>query len=355
MVFAFITRCVAICLFYFVVGVEGHGAVIRPIPRFATTAKYCPWCVGEHHPIANSPGESNRSAVPSSPCLATTRLGPRYDKDRFGKYRDIADLDPSGVVAGTSLEAAIAIDADHNGVAYWAYCPHSETETEACFRQRPLTKWTDVHAYWGSPPDCGDHCKSGKTFTQTVFFPGDMKPGLVTLRWLWVCKNTDEIFLSCIDVQVAEGTGSGSTSLPPLPEVGVVPEPTPNSSSQSPTSGSSSDPDKNQGDCADSWMQCGGKHWTGPVCCSAGWTCTFSSIFHSQCEPEDVPGQAALSQRSLTVDAGVRLRRQRGSRGHRFLGLAPALIQVEANLEVSTSGGLSGVQDTDGTFYVDEL
>ncbi|KAI8810486.1 putative xylosidase/glycosyl hydrolase [Cladochytrium replicatum] len=37
------------------------------------------------------------------------------------------------------------------------------------------------------------------------------------------------------------------------------------------------------GNCAAKYGQCGGQNWTGPKCCVAGSTCTFSNDYYSQC------------------------------------------------------------------------
>merc|ERR1712050_102895 len=118
-------------------------------------------------------------------------------------------------MGGQSFEATIVLDADHNGEAQWQFCPHSQEETEECFRENPVSDWVDVHAYWDSSNQ-EDHWKSGEHFSQTVTIPSGDPAGPGTLRWLWVCKYTDEIFLSCIDVNVASGSGDPQPS--PAPE-----------------------------------------------------------------------------------------------------------------------------------------
>jgi endoglucanase len=37
------------------------------------------------------------------------------------------------------------------------------------------------------------------------------------------------------------------------------------------------------------WAQCGGQGWTGPTTCVAGYTCTFSNQWYSQCLPGSSP------------------------------------------------------------------
>eukprot|EP00438_Fugacium_kawagutii_P003652 Skav224222 [mRNA] locus=scaffold939:1117631:1120810:+ [translate_table: standard] len=56
---------------------------------------------------------------------------------------------------------------------------------------------------------------TGQTFPQTVNLPADMPSGPVTIRWLWVCKYTDEIFVSCMDTEIVGGsstTGAATTT-----------------------------------------------------------------------------------------------------------------------------------------------
>lgn len=38
-------------------------------------------------------------------------------------------------------------------------------------------------------------------------------------------------------------------------------------------------------DCSPPYAQCGGNGWTGPVCCTPGYTCTEFSQWYSNCRP----------------------------------------------------------------------
>lgn len=257
----------------------GHGAVTQPAPRTKASLPYCPWCVGEHQPLANPPGKVHYDAAPTTPCMGTSRMDKPYPRDRFGKYISAAGPGPNRYVAAEGFEAHIVLDADHNGEAMWSYCPHSETESEECFRQRPLTGWVDVHSTWGPSEDCGDHCRDGQTFSQTIHLPGDVPLGLITLRWLWVCKNTDETFLSCIDVRVEDGSGVPQVASPPAAPAmptAFVPSLAPGAPSSALHSPA--------GACAEAWQRCGGEGWAGPTCCHEGLRCDFVNQWHSQCE-----------------------------------------------------------------------
>merc|ERR1712039_62558 len=149
-------------------------------------------------------GSVHRDVTPSSPCMGTERGGATYTAERYGgQYAPFAGPGPASYTAGQSFEATIVLDADHNGEAQWQFCPHSQEETEECFRENPVSDWVDVHAYWDSSNQ-EDHWKSGEHFSQTVTLPSGVPAGPGTLRWFWVCKYTDEIFLSCIDVHCGE-------------------------------------------------------------------------------------------------------------------------------------------------------
>lgn len=292
---------------------EGHAAVATPLPRKLDREVYCPWCVGEHQPVTNGFGRSNLSAVPSSPCMGTRRLGERYTSSAYSSYSAQASPGPTVLAPGTTLHAKIVIDADHNGLAHWSYCPHGimAEDTEACFGRHRLTDWTDVHAYWGSPPSCGDHCKSGEVFEQSVPLPTDMPTGWVTLRWLWICKNTDEVFLSCIDIEVSRDS-AGSGSIPISPTTGDTTSAIADTSQAAAgTSPGQVVDDATQpagiGECASSWQRCGGDGWRGPECCASGWVCAVVNRWHSQCEDASdvLPTTAAPTMVPTTVPPGT--------------------------------------------------
>jgi len=258
-------------LMAFFQGAQGHGAVTTPLPRRGNQPMYCPWCVGEHH-SGNPYGQPHVNARPSSPCLGTFRGDARYTLDNMGEYRSAAGEGPKTYVAGKSFEAKVALNADHAGVAQWTYCPHSEAETEDCFLNHQLTPWVDVHSYWGGDSSI-DHWKDGQWYPQTVTLP-NMPSGRVTLRWLWVCKYTDELFASCIDVDVV-GTGGSdpSPTVAPTPAPTVAPTPAP---TRSPVGDNC---------VSQPWQQCGGKSWSGATCCTQGLKCTSINEWYSQCEP----------------------------------------------------------------------
>jgi len=262
---------IAMLALTFIQEVHGHGAVTKPLPRRGNQPMYCPWCVGEHH-SGNPYGQPHVNARPSSPCLGTFRGDARYTLDNMGEYRSVAGEGPKSYRAGKSFQTNIALNADHAGVAQWSYCPHSESETEECFLKHQLTSWVDVHSYWGGDSSI-DHWKDGQWYPQTVTLP-NMPSGPVTLRWLWVCKYTDELFASCIDVDVvgAGGSGPSPTTAPTLAPT-LAPTPTP--------------PPTPVGDncVSQSWQQCGGRSWGGATCCTQGLRCSFINEWYSQCEP----------------------------------------------------------------------
>ena len=188
-------------------GAFGHGALTKPLPRLVSGQQYCPWCVGEHQPVTNPSGVVNRDAEPSSPCLGSQIGDAPYPSSNYNNYAVATAPAEPHYTAGGTMEATIVLDADHNGEAIFDYCPHSEAQTEECFRSRPLNDWTDVHAYWDASNQ-DDHWKSGSWFPQTVNLPADMPSGPVTVRWLWICKYTDEIFVSCVDVDIVGGAAT---------------------------------------------------------------------------------------------------------------------------------------------------
>jgi len=172
---------------------------------------YCPWCIGEHNG-ANPYGRAHVNARPGSPCLGTKRGDAHYTAQSMSHFP--SGPGPKTYKAGKSFQANIGLSADHGGVAQWSYCPHTEPETEECFKRHTLTQWKDVHSYWGGDSSC-DHCHDDQWYPETVTLP-NMPSGPITLRWLWVCKWTDELFASCIDVDVV-GTDSSPTPTPPTP------------------------------------------------------------------------------------------------------------------------------------------
>jgi len=253
----------------------GHGAVTRPLPRHVDGQTYCPWCVGEHV-ATNPPGTINHDAVLSSPCMGSSRGGERYTKQHMGKYSDAAEEGPAFYNVGQTFEAGIALDADHNGDAQWQLCRHSQAteDTEECFRQYRLSEWVDVHSFW-DPTNEMDHWKSGQTFPQNVSLTG-VPAGPATLRWLWICKYTDELFVSCIDIDIVNVSDGSplTTSVPLTPSPTPAPAPTPA-----------------PGPCSPVWGQCGGENWNGPMCCDLGSGCVVSNPYYSQCLP-GAPGPA---------------------------------------------------------------
>merc|ERR1712187_519704 len=112
--------------------VLGHGAVAKPSGRkFQFHGSYnCQWCMGEmKHDGSNPPGQVRHEAKLSSPCMGTRRGDDT--RPNWGGYANIAgEFDRPTYKAGQSFEAAIAMNADHQGEAQWQFCAHSEAETD---------------------------------------------------------------------------------------------------------------------------------------------------------------------------------------------------------------------------------
>lgn len=265
----------------------GHGAVTKPLPRHSADQPWCPWCLGEHQPTTNPWGAVHRDAEPSSPCIGTARGSRAYTAEEFSHYGHVAEAAAEYYLAGEPFAATIVLDADHNGDARWSFCPHSEAETEECF-DRPehlLGDWTDVHSYWGEA-STRDHAFDKHHFPQTVHLPAGMHVGRVTLRWQWNCKWTDEIFVSCIDVNVA-GPGS-PTPAPPSPSTQ-----TPAPSASTTRNPCVPAPTAAPGSCAGEYQQCGGQGWIGAICCATGLSCTYDNDFYSECRRDAYYGGCA--------------------------------------------------------------
>jgi hypothetical protein len=266
--------------------------------------------------------------------MGTWRGQEVYSPQEYSAYRSVAQEGPQQYSPGQLVDTTIILDADHNGDAQWSYCPHSEEETEACFGRddRLLTNWTDVHAYWGEQ-STNDHKFDGQHFPQSFRLPADMPAGPATLRWLWICKWTDEIFVSCIDVDITAGSGPlpvpapapmPSTSAPtpaptsrpaptqspepePEPEPTESPEPEPEpepttepteSPQPEPEPEPTTEPTGGAGvpvgtECSREWQQCGGRQWTGPTCCTEGLSCKVDNAYYSFCNRQENPGPCA--------------------------------------------------------------
>jgi len=230
--------------------------------------------------------------------LGTKRGDPNYAKNSFGGYQKIAGEGPDAYVAGQPLETRIVLDADHAGLAQWSYCPHSEAETDECFKKNPLTEWIDVHSYWGGDSTI-DHWKDGADYPQTVQLP-NIAPGPITLRWLWVCKYTDELFASCIDVDIVASDGSKPSPVPsPVPTEAPMPVPVEPEPEPEPEPTLAPSPTPVGDDCSDVWQQCGGKTWAGATCCTGSLKCHTTNEWYSQCIPEGA-SMAEIKPRKYT-------------------------------------------------------
>ncbi|OLQ09026.1 Patatin-like protein 1 [Symbiodinium microadriaticum] len=207
-------------VFSLFVGALGHGALTKPLPRLvsglsdvcvlkpAEGQQYCPWCVGEHQParvltrvFQVRPSKlwdarfflhelsAGDAPYPGSYSVATAPAEPSY-------------------TAGGKLEANIVLDADHNGDAIFDYCPHSEAQTdlgsEECFRSRQINDWTDVHAYWDASNTPGR--LQGNDISTSIA----SSTAIASAVEVAICKYTDEIFVSCVDLDIVGGVATTS-------------------------------------------------------------------------------------------------------------------------------------------------
>lgn len=197
---------------------SGHAAVANPSGRkFLHEGNYyCQWCMGEKKEDgSNPPGEIRHEAKLSSPCMGTNRGDDT--RPEWGPYSNIAgNFETPTYTAGQTFDAAIAMDANHQGEAQWQFCPHSEAETDECFRKTIVKDWVGVNCYFNDC-DAEAHKYSKTTYTETVTLPSSLPNGPGTLRWYWVCKETVEVFASCIDVNIV---GGGSPVPAPAPGTG---------------------------------------------------------------------------------------------------------------------------------------
>jgi len=143
------------------------------------------------------------------------------------------------------------------------------------------------------------------------------------LRWLWKCHHSEEIFASCIDVEVVAKGNPTQHIVPattnPTPPSNVIangsptqqkpPAPTsPTPSSDAVANGNPAPALTNPAPsslqfmapittpaptpaqapsgvaCSAEWQQCGGKGWAGPFCCKQGLTCDVQNQWYAQCK-----------------------------------------------------------------------
>jgi len=205
--------------------VQGHGNTIRPVPRFKPDKAYQPWSVGAH--VSSNPsGKAHRDARLPEPCAGTNRGDQPFPMEQMSQQITMSDYPaPTAYIAGHPFQSAVHLNADHGGDARWDLCPHSEpSDTEECFDQYVAQDWEDVHKGFGSKTE--DHAYSGESAAYPVTLPANMPAGKATLRWIWICKYTDEIFVSCADVDIQAGS-SGNPNPAPTPEAGPSGNPNP--------------------------------------------------------------------------------------------------------------------------------
>lgn len=208
-----------------------HGTVSNPAPRQRGDHYYCPWCIGEQS-VNNRFGEVNHSTVPSSPCLGTSSNDQPYRLIQWGSRKRpyAGTFSRPTYAAGAPIDTTIVIDSDHNGDAIWEVCSTADgaAETETCFARSPLTAHTDIHSFFPGHIPCDasnyedprcDHWQDESHYTQRVALPRTLPVGPAVLRWTWRTRFSSEIFLACIDIDVAASFSSFSSTAPPSPSL----------------------------------------------------------------------------------------------------------------------------------------
>jgi sugar lactone lactonase YvrE len=207
------------------------------------------------HDGSNPPGQVRHEARLSSPCMGTSRGDDT--RPNWGPYSNEAgNFDTPTYTAGQSFEATIAMNANHQGDAQWQFCSYSEQETEECFRRTVVKDWEEVNCHFN---DCGAHAhKHDYPYKETVTIPNSLPSGPGTLRWYWVCKETNEIFTSCIDVNIV---GDESPSPAPAPAPAGA-------------------------DCASDTADCS----SSKCCADQSKTCYVKDSYWASCRSECIPG-----------------------------------------------------------------
>ncbi len=182
------------------------------------------------------PWRAPGSAPVLSPCGKETAGG-----------ADGRDLPPVALVnrttwkAGTAVEVAFTITANHGGGYSWRLCPSSTTPlTEACFQQHPLdfagdtsvvqytsgkrvtipaqrvtSGTTPAGSMWSknpvpdeegdfAPPLAGLVGSNWKfSIVDQVKIPADTAPGSWVLAWRWDTEDTAQSWANCADIEIA--------------------------------------------------------------------------------------------------------------------------------------------------------
>eukprot|EP00440_Ansanella_granifera_P013718 gb/GFBE01014907.1/.p1 GENE.gb/GFBE01014907.1/~~gb/GFBE01014907.1/.p1 ORF type:complete len:286 (+),score=36.82 gb/GFBE01014907.1/:1-858(+) len=162
--------------------------------------------------------------------------------------RNGVDLPPKDVVnvlAGSSIELAWAINANHGGGYSYRLCSAGEELTETCFQRTPLnaandwsylqvgddkstrrkiltnrttagtfpvgSQWTrnpipDRSNYFPPPlsdPSLIGHGPFNWSIVDEYWLPRDLQAGRYVLSWRWDCEGTEQVWANCADLYVS--------------------------------------------------------------------------------------------------------------------------------------------------------
>lgn len=147
--------------------------------------------------------------------------------------------------AGTAVEVAAAITANHGGGWSFRLCPASSALTEACFQAHHLAFADDISTvhfrngstleiqarrttstpgarmwsrnpiplredYFPAPFGGGVGSQWNFSIVDRVLIPADLNPGDYALSWRWDCEGTFQVWANCADVTIVKGPVSFS-------------------------------------------------------------------------------------------------------------------------------------------------
>jgi len=204
--------------------VQAHGAVSKPAGRAFRDLVNCPFCTGSGDFYDSNPyGTVNRNVTPSSPCFGSKRGDAVSTRSNWGPYQIPWESGRPTYSQGETFEANVVIDADHAGDTQWQICPYgqAETDTEECFGSNRITEWKEMQCFFGKC-NAGPHEFDRQSYTEKVTIPTTIPAGGATLRWLWVSRWTNEVYRTCIDVDIS--SGESLPTPPPTPKSTPFPE-----------------------------------------------------------------------------------------------------------------------------------
>jgi len=149
-------------------------------------------------------------------------------------------------VAGTSVEVAFALTANHGGGYQYRLCPSGGDQTEQCFQNTPLefhgnTTWVQVAdrsstrvataavrvtegtvpagstwarnplpnepdwPEWPPPGGYWGHQNIPFNIFDRVKVPAHLAAGTYSLSWRWDCEQTKQVWANCADVEIVSG------------------------------------------------------------------------------------------------------------------------------------------------------